>query len=291
MALVLENVQTSTSLTVTKPTGLSVGDLMIAHCAGSNAADTTFDNHTLNNWTVLATDVSRSGSATHRATALWKVATAGDVAASDFTFNSDVDAESSCAAIYRFSGAAVEAGVLEPGGAADDDPSTTSTHTFVNTLTPLYANSVLLLLVSCVNNGGTTWSNYAITTSNPTWTEQYDITNTAAAGDGDTTMAGASATRPEITATGNSTADTGASVTDSVGLIVAIYPQVDVTVSPAVISITSSVQAPAVAAGATVSPSVISIISSVQAPTVAVSNSKWINVDKNTVSVTNVDKS
>lgn len=229
MAVAYESVQTSnsgtTDVTVTKPVSLAVGDFMVAHLASSNASGADLSAHTASGWTQIATDQSQSGTASHRATALYKVATSGDVSASDFTFTCDADSESSTGAIYRFTG------VGDVSGAADDDPSTGTSHTFTNTVTPTFANSVMVFLASCVNNGGTTWSDYAITTNNPTWTERYDITNTGAASDGDTTMAGATASRPETSATGDSSATSGGSVSDSVGILVVLYPQVNVSVT------------------------------------------------------------
>lgn len=278
MALAYASVQTSnsgtTSVVVTKPTSLAEGDYMVAHLASSNASATDLSAHTLSGWTSAATAQSNSGTASHRATCLYKVASAGDVAASDFTFTCDADAESSCGAIYRFTGAGLV------NGAGDDDATTTADHTFANTITPTFADSILLFLASCVNNGGTSFSTYAITTNNPTWTERYDVTNTGAAGDGDTTMAGATGPRAEVTATGNSTVSSGV-VTDSVGLMVAVYPQKDVTVSPSVISLVGAVQAPSVAANAIVTvSSAIGITGTVVSPTVTTATPTWTNIPK-----------
>lgn len=288
MALAYESVQTSNSgsnsVTVTKPVSLAVGDLMVAHIASSNASGTTISGHTLSGWTQIATIESAPGGNDHRATALYKFATSGDVAAYNFTFSTGVSAESTAGAVYRFSGAALVSGAI------DEDPTSTANHTFTNTLTPTYANCIMLFLASCENAGGTSFSSYAITTNNPTWTERYDIANTAASGD--TTLAGATASRPEVTATGNSTVDTGATVSATVGIIVAVYPIVDVTVSPTVVTISSAVQAPAVSGGANVSTSVISMSSSVQAPTVSSPASDWRNPDKSAAgSITNIPKS
>lgn len=65
--------------------------------------------------------------------------------------------------------------------------------------------------------GTPTTSGYAIATSNPTWTERVDTGSTAY------NQAGATATRPEATATGNATA-TLSSSTNNTGQLLSIAP-------------------------------------------------------------------
>jgi len=73
MAFALVSVQTSnsgtTSVTVTKPVSLAVSDLMVAHLACSNSTAQTLSDFTATGWTLIATDESNSGAASHRASA------------------------------------------------------------------------------------------------------------------------------------------------------------------------------------------------------------------------------
>lgn len=289
MAVAYESVSTNTSInkdavSVLKPSGLAVGDLMLAHVACSRSDAGSMAAHTSTGFTEVATDESNSGTATNRATALYKIATADDVSASSFTFTSSGGPNSSAVALYRFSGAS------SVTGAADDNPSTTATPTFTNTITPTFADSILVFMASCANAGGATFSGYAVTTDNPTWTERYDVQETGVASDGDTSIAGATGPRSQTTATGNSTVTISTSVTDSVGIIVAVYPNTNVTVSPAVVTATLTVQAPSVVGNANVSPTVVTTTLAVQAPTVTTSPPTWSNESKNSSTWVNQDK-
>lgn len=263
---------------------------MIAHLGCSISTSTFLANFTATGWTQIATDVADSGSNGHRATAYYKVADSGDTGATDFTFTADAGAESICGAIYRFSGAASAGGA--PTGAADEENTATTTPTFVNTMTPAFADCIMLFLASVPSSGGTSFSGYAITTNNPTWTERYDISNTAAGADGDTTLAGATASRPEVTATGDSTVTIANSLGASIGIIVAVYPIVNATVSPAVQVLASSIPAPVISGSANVSAGVQVLASSIPTPTVSVATPDWTNTDKSSTSTfTNPDKS
>ena len=284
MAVVYESVQTAnsgtTSVTITKPVSLAVGDLMVAHIAASNQDGDVLDDFTLSGWTSIATAFVADAFKSHRGSAFYKIAVQADVDATDFTFTGDADCESMTGAIYRFSGAAAVS------GAADSDDAGGTT--FTNTLTPTFPDSMMLFLISGASNGGINFDSYAITNNNPTWTERYDIDNTAAAGDGDTSMAGATASRPETSATGDSTCSGNQTVASAI--IVAIYPIVSVTVSPAVITALFAVQDPTVSGGAVVTPSVISMAASVQDPIVTVEAALWEKGTKNSTAWTYLDK-
>ena len=94
----------NSTLTITKPLSLTVGDLMLATISmrGNNGTDASATNWNL----VKGADFETSGKLSH-ATVLYKVANATDVAASNFSFtipNSTESNNSSCGAIAAFSG-------------------------------------------------------------------------------------------------------------------------------------------------------------------------------------------
>lgn len=267
---------TSNNITIAKPSGLAVGDLMIAIVEVLGIGD---------NLSITGTGWTQStGSTSYDFEILYKTATSGDVAASDFTFATD--GSKFCAgAIVRIengAGTDMTVGTLFNAGSS-------STPTYTTGITPTEANALLLFFTFANGTFGTaTVSDYAITTSNPSWTESYDL-----AGDDtvDGVMAMAYATRPETTGTGNFSCIYSTSVSSG-GLLISVPEKIDVTVSPAVISVVASVQAPSVSADANVTvASTLSVTASVQAPTVSMPVDTWTNQDKNSSTWTNQSKS
>ncbi len=208
MAIVIESVSTAAYTTgiplgISKPTGLAVGELMVAHLAQAIGGSTNCDDwDTPSGWTSLITTAnsvnSNSSAGIH---VFYKIADSGDVATSEFFFTPEVTAGGLAGAIYRISGANTT-GISAVSGTA----SNTTSPIFSNSVTPSDANSLLLFLLSNSDAGNTVGSvtGYSIGTDNPTWTEQYDIVGDLS-GDDRGIMSGASAIRSQATATGNST--------------------------------------------------------------------------------------
>lgn len=263
------------SITVTKPTGLAVGDLMIFHYVFSDATDTA---NTISGWTHEISNVAIGG---NRTGLQWKTADSGDVSASDFTMSFTGAVASPLAGLIRIDGH-ITSDLLNDSGNLQ---ANTSSPTYTNTVTPISASSLLLFFQA--NNEAKTAGSYAIVTSDPTWTELYDIQNSTISG-----LSLAYATRPEVTATGNSSCALagGSGTVDSYGIMVSIGSITNVTVSPNVIDLMLSVQAPAVSGGATVSPGAIVMTASVQAPTVTITANPITNIDKNNATWVNTDK-
>lgn len=304
MAVAFQTIQTGSfqgrssgeNTTVTHPSGLTAGDLMIVHLTQcSNITGATMGFNTPTDWTSLGSDTADSGGSTVKMSVFRKVATAGDVSAGSTVFarSGSNDAWTNYSA-YRIDGQGDASGIQ----IAFDDVVGDSTPVYTNTVTPSFADSLVLFLVSAEEgaaSGSITDASYAITNNNPTWTERADSYASSdaffGAGDGDGLHGGATASRPETSATGDSSC-TLINFTNSVGAIVVIPPATSVNVSPAVITMTASVQAPTVTGGAVVSPAVITMTASVQAPTVTLSASDWVNTDKSSAgSITNTPKS
>lgn len=271
MAVAFASVASAASLTVTKPTGLAEGDLMIGHVASTDADAGTVDAHTLTGWTQLVTGVIGTGGMTQRVTVLYKVAVAGDVAASDFTFVADADGDGHCAAIWRITGGAASS----MQATFDAEATSDTTPTYTNTVTPTFANSLLLFLQSSGGVEGISADSYAITTNNPTWTERYDTETGVVVADGEAQIAGASASRPETSATGDSSCTLNTLPSGSAGVIVVIPPQLNATLTPGVVNAVLSILAPAVAGSTVLTPGLVNLSLTVPALTLATGGPKW----------------
>lgn len=277
---------TSTStIVITKPTGLSVGDLMIVHLSRSDN-DQNSRTWSLTGWTtIIDTQGNDTGISSSGIAALYKIADSGDVSASDFTFTISSAADFVAGAIYRISGHSISATVNASASAFINNDETPS---FTNTITPSFADCLLLMLVHHYAGSSTSkiTSSYAITTSNPTWTEAYDNNNSTTL-----TIAGAYANRPETTATGNSsfTSD-GDNTTDTASIIIAIKPSQDVNVSVNTIAMTASLPTSTVQTGVNVQVNSISVAISITTPVIH-NLIEWVNGDdKASINWTNLDK-
>jgi len=218
MAITFQSAQhaktnSGTTLTITKPVSVAVGDLLVCVISAANSVDT------LSGWTLITSQSNTDGNLF----TFYKIAVSGDVSASDYT--------------WTFSGNAVVGGILRFTGefhstpisfAKDNENTATATPTYTATITPVTANSMLLFCVSFVYASGAgssgTVSGYAVTTSNPSWTEAFDQSQTTG-GSGDTQCSVAYATRPEITATGDASCTCTLSRRSSC-IILAIRPKI-----------------------------------------------------------------
>lgn len=208
------------TIVLTKPTGLAVGDLMIVHIGVTSGTVTT-----LSGWTLVGTKTLTAE--TLKTYAFSKIADSTDVAASNFTFSYS-GTLTGAGAILRIDGHSAGAAVYT---SASDDDTDASPPTFTNTVTPVATNSMLLMLgVARQVDTVTTISGYAVVTSTPTFTEVYDFNNSG--GTGNTyLLCGAYGTRAAVTATGNSTWNYSAGTNpDAICQMLVIAPSKDFTI-------------------------------------------------------------
>jgi hypothetical protein len=206
-----KSVVTGTNLAIDKPTGLASGDLMVVFCDDllNSTIAPPADWNTIYNQSDTNQGI--------KVAVFWKIATAGDAAASTFTFT-----RTDGTTDYPFSG-----GMYRITGHHATTPI--GANSFAqqgNTATPVYtgvtppANS--LLLIYTMKSGGGTTGSYAIATSNPaSWTEAWDFV--AGVGGASMLIASAYASRPESSATGNASL-TFSNSNYSSGGIIAIQP-------------------------------------------------------------------
>ena len=217
MAIVIESTANnvawanSTDLTISKPAGVVSGDLMVfcgffevntTITAPSGWTQITNTTHTANNFK-LAT--------------YYKIAGGSEPA--DYTW-SWTNSRNSAGIILRISGHDATT-PIQTSNSAESNVSG-SAKTFAAGVTPSTANSLLLMwLGSRPGVGGSfTWSSQAIATSNPTWTEQLDSTNTNVF---NCTLS--TAIRVEATGTGNTSASMSYSGTaDAMGQLIVVNP-------------------------------------------------------------------
>lgn len=209
------------SAVVSKPSGLAVGDLMFFYLA-TNGNDVSPSD--IPDWTYVDFNASAgSGYATYLA---YKVADSSDVAASTFTWSGIQSAGStpyfaSIVAIYDVS--PISSFIVTGKG------TTTNTATpSITGITPFSrANNIILQFWHGQSNISSADS-YAIATSNPGWTEAYDVAS------GNYQASCAYAVRPEVTATGNFSCAGGDATTDWNARIVSVANTLSFSVSESI---------------------------------------------------------
>jgi len=252
---------TTDGCTVTKPSGLAEGDLMVGHIVVEGAGST--GDLLRSGWTSIVVF-----SDTEKTNIQYKIADSGDVAASNFTFGTD-GSHKNAGAIYRISSGAptaIDAGTY-------DTTSAQTSHVFDTAdITPTFANSLILFLFHTFGGTAGTTSAYAIVTSNPTWTEAYDLSDATGT---DMMLSSAYANRVQTTSTGDASLTTSAS-TNGRAVLIAIPEQVDVTVLPSALAQTLALPAPVVSGGATIAAGVNTMTTTLPAVTVqAVQATVW----------------
>ena len=204
----------STSCVVVKPVGLTVGGLMIAHIYFREHGSDDGQIGSPANWTLIRQD-SYDG-ATFTSALFWKIADAGDVAASNFTFTGETGSNIGAISAWETGTFDADTPINANNGQANGSGYTVT----APTITPSVANCMILMLVGASNNLSS--SGYAIATSDPGgWAEAYDIKTTEGS---DSAVALGYVERPETSATGNGTASTSPTYSYPIGQLVAISP-------------------------------------------------------------------
>ena len=174
-------ISTSASVTVTKPTGVVAGDIMIANIG--NYLNSTNTSATCTGWTLIAgTDTDRG-----RATLLYKIA--GGSEPSSYTFAVTASSSAATGAIVAFSGVnnTTPFDVTAPTSWYTANSSSLSN---VPSLTSVSSGAAILLFGNCSRITSTTSSNFtswSAVTSPTSFTEIYDaghnsVANTPAVG-------------------------------------------------------------------------------------------------------------
>lgn len=162
----------SSSVTIAKPTGLVVGDLLLVTLA---ASDISAENRTWSTpagWTAIEVGGTTSNSVP---AAYYIVATSTETAASNFTFSMSGTTTSISGCLMRISGQNAS-----PIGDSEIDQTSGSVTamTFTTALTPVSPNSLLIFSYTAAGNafaGGTPAMGSYVSTPSETWTEVADV--------------------------------------------------------------------------------------------------------------------
>lgn len=210
------NASSSNNITINKPTGLAVGDLMIAIVGGPN----DYSVNTKSGWTGLTQAQSVEGNQL-TAKAQWKIADAADVAASTFVFSTNTGSGlTGC--ILRFSGHNPSAPINAENAVHNN--TNTTTPSIACGITPAVANCMILASIWQAEGSTTTASGYAVATDSPTLTERLDQAGTVAGTSRGMSMHVATGERAATSATGNLSATMSNSGDRFVGILIAIAP-------------------------------------------------------------------
>ena len=182
------------SVTVTNPSGLSVGDLMVVHLVALVGGGQSFNEWTVpSGWTRANTSYANNSVAGVgiRANLMWKVATSGDVSGGSASFTYAITALSYYDMMRFPVGCFNSSSPIDTSNSVSQS-SAPGTWTPTCSITPTTINDFLL---ACIALDISTPSSISVVTSNPAWTLDYSSTNNTVF----------TATRPQTTSTGNPT--------------------------------------------------------------------------------------
>ena len=256
------------SVVLTKPTSLAVGDLMVAQIVAM-ATDTPVVA-TPTGWTLKQNNTGNLSGATQCSYILHKIATAADVAATNFTFTSTGTSVGVCGALSRFSSTSTTLPVDQSNGSTGASSSAFSTAG----ITPTKDTGMFLIFTSWGDNASGTTSSYAIATQNPTWIEAYDTTyGDIGPESNDIAISMAYGSRNTLAATGNATATLSGARAFLSTQIVNILPEEIVPVAG-----TIAVGIPSIPI---ILEAGIALVATIGEATVSIVVSKWSNASKN----------
>lgn len=284
------NTAAAGTVVVTKPSGLAAGDLMIAFCSQVNTPGSW---NTPSGWTSLGA-ITTPGDLDVSVFA--KKADSSDAAASDFTFTYSASSKVE-AVLYAVSGTFASTSNIYAQSIIAATEAVTDVLRGATGITPYSASSLLIMYIygGFSDSDNNSISNYLVQTDNPTWTERAEIQDNG--GTNTVRIGTATATRTEVTDTGYFQADisTGAiNASGNVGVLLAIQDTANGSVSPSVISMVASVEAPtATGSSAVTIASPVGITATVPSVTATggTNDALWKNQDKPSAgSITNQDK-
>ncbi len=224
------------AITITKPTGLEVGDLMFLALTFSTSNTVS----TPSGWTVDVNSSTTWGGIGIDLATFYKVADSGDVAASNFSFDVADTSGDLSGCIMRISGFNTDNNFGSTDIGSDASTGTSRSHTV--SLTPDQADSILIAVMG-VDIDGT--ASGASSTGSPTWTEVADHNRTSTA---DSYWMGY-APYPSVTEVTDFSITASGSVSRSDVYMVEIRSQVNGVGTVALQSIAPVQHAPAASAG------------------------------------------
>ena len=239
----------NTTLTITKPTGLAIGDVMIANIEqidNENNGGNDLSNATSSGWSIIDGRqlgvIGGNPDYEFHGTLLYKIATGTDVAAPNFSFSLDNDAngDGSLGAIVAFRGVDVTGG-YDAGGNANSGPfdvdpgniNTSYSSTITATATTTSTTDAAIIMFGMIGDNQSI-SNWQISSGSLTLTELYDVSyNTSGPTDGD--IGAAWAIKSTAGTTGNGTATFSGNDYNG-GILISLRAQPTATLTTGVVS-------------------------------------------------------
>jgi hypothetical protein len=261
-------------VTITKPTGLAEGDLMVAvlFVGGHTGALTEATN---SGWTSLGNSQQTNAAIV----SFYKEADSGDVAASNFTlkpFTGTADSgDWSGGSIVRITGT---------------EPVLSSDYVSLDISTGFTPPVSSLMIMAGMNQDAAvrTPDSYAITTDNPTWTERAEETESSSSPD--LSFGVATASRSETTATGTWDITWSGGSTDE-AILISIFEAQNVTITGIVGDLTLNGNVGAISGEANITGIVGDLNLNGNVGTVTTPAEIWSNDSKNSSTWTNQSKS
>lgn len=205
------NFQSGITVVITKPSGLAVGDLMMAFIAHDNTKAVT----PASGFSAAGDGPQGNAGGGNKISPFYKVADSGDVAASNFTFTAAASNTFIAGGILRITGFDTSQNFADTSISNFGTVTDSNAPVFTATITPTRTDSLIILgAYRVTGTGAVQISNYAMVTDNPTWTEQWDLYDGASF---EKNFGLATAIRPQTTATGNFSVSGGSGVSDWIG--------------------------------------------------------------------------
>lgn len=217
------NFSSGTSITFTKPANTAVGDLLMLFMWSSSSTAGGGGISAPSGWNDLTgTAYGQQIPGSGYIFMYYKVATSTEVAASSFGWSYNGDTRTGAGGLVRISG---ESPLTSRYKVSSGSQSNTNTPSIAASVTPDGSDGSLLFQFWGVAGNVPDTSSYAIATSNPTWTEVFDIQNGTS-----NSIACAVGQRSEVTGTGNVSATGGTGGTQDWGVqVVSIPPPIQIT--------------------------------------------------------------
>lgn len=281
---------TGGNVTVVKPTGLAEGDMMIAGVAAEVDGPGSNSWATPSGWTAIASGGSGVSVNNTVFACFGKIATAGDVAASNFTFEGSGTMNNSLGVILRMTSDNGFASIASNIAGQGAHFNWHDTHTLTSSgITTKSSSGVLLIFIASEKaDGDVDFTGYAVTNNNPSWTEQQDLYYEPSGIAINLGVASATYNLQQATGVWQATTTTS----EASGAIVSIHESINVAVTgdTGIINLVGNEGTPAAGANVTGTTGIVNLVGNEGATTL--SDNKWSNTDKSSApSWNNIDKS
>lgn len=266
----------SDSFTVTKPAGLSEGDMLFCVVfANKDATGTGLNAPTMSGFTEDASQTY--GTSNARVHFFSKEADASDVAASNFTVttNRSGTASAHAAVLMRITGGVAGNPVVASDGDIDDDGGAGVSASI--SLETTYDDALIFFALTGNGTTSNTVSGYSVSGTNPSWTEVFDNTDNSTR-DHVCALAYATISSARELTTASATLSTGSA--NCAVLLGALPEPQAVTATPDSISLNGVVPTQSPKAKVTASPAAVTIVSGQSAPTTEARTKVWTTIVK-----------